>query len=386
MNYNKQIQLLKDTDQYRYLKDIKHIGNGYVEYKGRRLLNLSSNDYIGISQNKELSSEFISQLNKSNEYIFGSASSRLLSGNYNEYTKLENTIAKAYQKDCALIYNSGYHANTGVLPALTTKKDLILSDKLNHASIVDGLKQTDATVIRYKHFDYSQLDQYLEKNRNNFENVFIVSESVFSMDGDIVDIHRLIDLKRKFNCFLYIDEAHAVGAIGNLGLGVCKKENVIKDIDIVLGTFGKAIGSIGAFVVTTKSIKEILVNKSRTLIFTTGLPHINIKWTQFIFERLSTFENNRKDLLILSNKLRTIINEKVLKTIGNSYIVPIITGDNKLTLEISELLFNEGYFVSAVRPPTVPKGTSRIRLSLNSNLNIDDLQQVVKIISNKINL
>jgi len=142
MQYNNQIQLLKDTDQYRYLKDVKHIGNGYVEYKGRKLLNLSSNDYIGISQNKELSSEFISKLNTDSEYLFGSASSRLLSGNYNEYTELENSIAKAYGKETALIYNSGYHANTGVLPALTTKKDLILSDKLNHASIVDGLNKS----------------------------------------------------------------------------------------------------------------------------------------------------------------------------------------------------------------------------------------------------
>ena len=355
MQFDNQIQLLKDTDQYRYLKDIKHVSNGCVEYKGKKLLNLSSNDYIGISQNKELSSEFISKLNYDSEYLFGSASSRLLSGNYNEYTELENSIAKAYGKETALIYNSGYHANTGVLPALTTKKDLILSDKLNHASIVDGLKQSEATIIRYKHFDYNQIEQYLEKNRNSFENVFIVSESIFSMDGDIVNLQKLIELKKSFSCILYIDEAHAFGSVGKMGLGVSEQENIINDIDIILGTFGKAIGSVGAFVALNNSLKDMLINKSRTLIFTTGLPLINIKWTQFVFDRLSEFADERRKLLLLSNKLRTIINENGLKTMGESHIVPVITGDNKLTLEIAELLFNEGFYVSAVRPPTVPK-------------------------------
>jgi len=384
MQFNNQIQNLKDTDQYRYLKDIKHIGNGFIEYKGKKLLNLSSNDYIGISQNNELREEFISKTNFKNQYIFGSASSRLLSGNYNEYTDLENIIAKAYNKETALIYNSGYHANTGILPALTTKNDLILSDKLNHASIVDGLKQSDATVIRYKHFDYNQIEQYLEKNRNSFENVFIVSESIFSMDGDIVDLKKLIDLKNRFKCILYIDEAHAIGSVSVSGYGICELENKTNDIDIILGTFGKALGSVGAFVTLSKTQKEILINKSRTLIFTTGLPLINIKWTKFIFEKLPEFNNERYNLMLLSKKIRAIITEYNLKTMGESHIVPIITGDNKLTIDISKTLFDNGYYVSAVRPPTVPKGTSRIRLSLNSNIKINDLQSVIEIISNKI--
>ena len=384
MQFDKQIQFLKNTDQYRYLKDIKHIGNGYVEYKGNKLLNLSSNDYIGISQNKELTAEFISSLNNKGAFLFGSASSRLLSGNYDEYTKLENTIAKAYGKESALIFNSGYHANTGVLPAITTKNDLILSDKLNHASIVDGIKQSDATVIRYKHFDYNQIENYLTKNRNNFENVFIVSESVFSMDGDTVDLNKLIELKNKFNCYLYIDEAHAIGSIGELGLGVVEKENCIDNIDIIIGTFGKAVGSVGAFVATNNSIKEMLINKSRTLIFTTGLPLINIKWTQFVFDKLPEFLSERIKLQELSSNTRNLIVKNKLETLGDSHIIPIITGENKLTIKLAEILFNEGVYVSAVRPPTVPKGTSRIRLSLNSKLNYDELKRVIEIIADKI--
>ena len=383
MQFSNQIQFLKNTDQYRYLKDIKHIGNGYVEYKGNKLLNLSSNDYIGISQNKELAAEFISSLNNNVEFLFGSASSRLLSGNYDEYTKLENTIAKAYGKESALIYNSGYHANTGVLSAITTKKDLILSDKLNHASIVDGIKQSDATVIRYKHFDYNQIEKYLTKNRNNFENVFIVSESVFSMDGDIVDLIKLIEIKNKFNCYLYIDEAHSIGSIGKLGLGIAEKENCVNDIDIIIGTFGKAVGSVGAFVATNNYVKEMLINKSRTLIFTTGLPLINIKWTQFVFDRLSEFSNERAKLQVLSDSTRNEIEKNKLETLGNSHIVPIITGENKLTIKLAEILFNEGFYVSAVRPPTVPKGTSRIRLSLNSKLNFEEIKTVIEIIADK---
>ena len=384
IQFNNEIQHLKNTNQYRYLKDIKHIGNGYIEYNGKKLLNLASNDYIAISQNKLLLKEFFNNLDTDKEYLLGSASSRLLSGNYNEYSEFEEIISKAYNKESAIIYNSGYHANTGVLPALTTKKDLILSDKLNHASIIDGLKQSEATVIRYKHLNYNQVEEYLKKNRSNFENVFIISESVFSMDGDIADINKLVEIKKEYNCILYIDEAHAIGTFGENGLGVCELTNNISDIDIILGTFGKAFASIGAFVTLNSYLKEILINKSRTLIYTTGLPLINIKWSQFVFEKMQYLDENRKYLSLLSNKLRELIIQSGLKTVGESNIVPIIIGDNKLTIELSELLFNKGYFVSAVRPPTVPKGTSRLRLSLNSNIKMSDLQTVIDIVANKI--
>jgi 8-amino-7-oxononanoate synthase len=383
MDFKKEILNLKAKDQFRVLNNLLHTNENYVVFNGKKCLNLSSNDYLGISQNQKLLKQFFESINFSKSNLLGSASSRLLSGNYNEYFELETLIAKLYEKESALVYNSGYHANTGILPALTTKNDLILSDKLNHASIVDGLKLSEAKNIRYKHLDYSQIELYLEKNRNNFENVFIVSESVFSMDGDIADLQQLIKIKNKFNCILYIDEAHAFGVFGKTGLGISEISGNIKDIDIIVGTFGKAIASVGAFVTLSKYLKEVLVNKSRTLIYTTGLPLINILWTKFILEQIVNFKNERENLQNLSEQLkRELINNKLV-TLGASQIVPVIIGQNELTLKVSEELLNNGFYVSAVRPPTVPINTSRLRLSLNSQLNFHQLKIVVKIIAQK---
>ncbi len=379
MNYKSQIEKLKLENQYRFLKEIECVDKKHILYNGKKLINLASNDYLSISTNQVLYNEFLSQL-KLKKYKFSSSSSRLLSGNYNIYSKLESLIAKLYNKE-ALIYNSGYHANTGVLPVLSTKKDLIIADKLIHASLIDGIKLSEADFKRYKHKDYQQLDTILSKERNKYKNVFIVSESTFSMDGDNANLQKLVEIKQKFDALLYIDEAHAVGVYGKNGLGLCEEHNLINNIDIIVGTFGKALASVGAFVVLNTDAKKMLINKSRSLIYTTALPPINLEWTYFIVERLTKFDAERKKLISLNKQIINLFKLNKINIDAENQIIPIITKTNKNTLAVYDKLLDAGYFVSAIRPPTVPVNTARIRLSLKSILDINDFEKLIDIVA-----
>jgi len=377
MDYKNQIEKFKLENQYRFLKNIEAIDEKYILYKTKKLINLASNDYLGISTNNNLYDSFITKL-KQNKYKLSSTSSRLLSGNYEIYSKLEDLISKQYNKS-ALIYNSGYHANTGILPVLSTNKDLIIADKLIHASLIDGIKLSDADFKRFKHKDYQQLEIILKKERVKYKNVFIVSESIFSMDGDSADIQQLVELKQKFNTLLYIDEAHAIGVSGKNGLGICEEQNLINNIDIIVGTFGKAIASVGAFAALNQDAKEMLINKSRSLIYTTALPPINLEWTYFVLKKLNEFEKERENLKLLNKQIISLFKAKNINIDAENHIIPIITKTNENTLRIYNKLLESGYFVSAVRPPTVPVNTARIRLSLKSNLKINDFERLVNV-------
>lgn len=379
MKVLKQIEILKKENQYRFFKDISIADEKHVIYEGKTLLNLSSNDYLGIASNKVLYKKFLSSINE-HDFNLGSGSSRSLSGNFHIYSKLEQLIATAYKKDSSIIYNSGYHANTGILPALTSKKDLIIADKLVHASLIDGFKLSEAKLIRFKHKNYEQLENILQKESKNYENIFIVSESTFSMDGDNANLQKLIELKKQYNCYLYIDEAHSIGVYGKNGYGLCEEQNVITDIDFIVGTFGKALGSIGAFVALNSDFKELLINKSRSLIFTTALPPINLQWTYFIFKKLPDFSAERNHIKALNKDIKTLFAKNNIIIDADNHIIPIITKSNELTLKIQDKLMDKGLFISAVRPPTVPVNTSRLRLSLNSNITIYDLNEIPFII------
>jgi len=295
---------------------------------------------------------------------------------------LENTISSKYNGRDALVFNSGYHANIGILPSIAGKGDLILSDKLNHASIIDGILLSKADFIRYKHLDYENLISILEKKRSQYNDIFIVSESVFSMDGDIVDLNKLIEIKKKFNAYVYIDEAHAVGVFGANGLGICEEQNAINDIDLIMGTFGKALASVGAFCITHKYLKDYLINKMRSFIFTTALPPVVINWNNYIFEKLKSFESKRVYLKDLAKKFRDEIAKYKLETKGSTHIMPIIIKDNKKTLAIADELQKEGYLIFAIRPPTVPINQARLRISLSSDMEWEDIKNIPKIIKN----
>lgn len=266
----------------RTLPEVRHDGI-WIEQDGRRMLNMSSNDYLGLASDATLQDEFWQSLPE-RDRLLSASSSRLLTGNFDVHQELETLLAERFGRESALTFSSGYHLNTGILPAVADVHTLILADKLVHASLIDGIRLSSATCIRYRHQDYRQLQSLLEKHRTNFERMIIVTESVFSMDGDVAPLAELVELKKAFpNVMLYVDEAHAIGVRGKRGLGIAEEQGCLADIDFLCGTFGKALASVGAYVVCSRLMHDYLVNRMRTLIFTTALPPLNVAWTKFVF-------------------------------------------------------------------------------------------------------
>ena len=374
--FKQQLEQLRAQNQYRSIPDLVHQGR-YITRENRKMLNMSSNDYLGLASNENLRQSFLQQYGD-NFPSFTSSSSRLLTGNFPIYTDLEQLIAQRFQREGALLFNSGYHANLGILPALTTTKSLILADKLVHASMIDGIRLSQCEFFRYRHNDYEHLKNLLEKNAGKFDRTFIVTESVFSMDGDVADLNYLAQLKTPFpNTYLYVDEAHAIGVYGKNGLGIAEQANVIADIDLLVGTFGKALASMGAYVVCDQILKECLINQMRPLIFSTALPPFNVAWTHFIFERLPQFSKERTHLEQLSAFLRQEVEHRTQIMPSQTCIVPYILGENDATLAKAKDLQEQGYYCLPIRPPTVPKDTSRIRLSLTADMTMDEVKQFV---------
>ncbi len=360
-DYKKILDELKQHSRFRDLKDFEAKDEKFIYFKGKKLLNLSSNNYLNFADNKKITEEFLDFAG--NKYSFGSASARLLTGTLPVYKELEELLSGLYKKDAALLYNSGYHANVGISSALNQKGDVIFSDKLNHASIIDGMRLSDGKFFRFPHNDMEALEKLLIRERKNYKNAFIITESVFSMDGDIEDLKTIVELKKKYDCNVIVDEAHAFGIFGEKGLGVCEQLGILDDIDLIVGTFGKAIGSMGAFVVGSRVLIDFLINKSRSFIFSTALAPINIAFTKWIIEnKLSETLPKRKKML------------KIAKSFGSqSHIIPVVVGENKDTVDLCEILFHNGYFTLPIRPPTVPVGTSRLRLSLTADIEDDEL-------------
>lgn len=370
--YTRKLDIIKESGNYRILREIEH--NGFlIHADGKEMLNLSSNDYLGLSSNPRLLDEFRAETDVM-ALAYSAASSRLLSGNHQYYKMLEDDLADIYDKKAALVFNSGYHANIGILPALAGKHDLIVADKLVHASIIDGLRLSDAQMLRYRHLDYDHLRNLLLHHREEYENVFIVTESIFSMDGDVADLQQLCEIKKEFDAFLYVDEAHAIGVRGTNGLGCCEEQACTEEIDFIVGTFGKAFASMGAFVVCEQMFREYLINTQRSLIFTTALPPVNVAWTRFILNRMPDFYDLRLKLAKVSERLKSVLNEKRFETRGNSHIVPMVCGSNENSIEMANLLQENGFFALPVRYPTVPKNEARIRFSLNASIPMEDYE------------
>ena len=365
--YKRELENLKQKTHFRTIKDYGFKAGKYINWSGQNLINLSSNNYLGFADNEEITKEFLDFAGA--DYSFGSASARLLTGTLPVYKELENLLCEMFKKGGALLFNSGYHANVGISSSIASKGDVIFSDKLNHASIIDGMKLSQAKFFRYQHNDMESLERLLIRERKNFNNAIIITESVFSMDGDIADIRRLVELKKKYNCILVLDEAHAFGVFGQKGLGVCEHLGLIDEVDLIMGTFGKSVGSMGAFVTGRKVLIDYLINKARSFIFSTALPPVNIAFSKWIIENKfpHTFEK-RQRMLALGRKLGS-----------ESHIIPVIIGENDRTAEVCDILFDNGYFTLPIRPPTVPEGTSRIRLSLTTDIEERDLDKLCSI-------
>jgi 8-amino-7-oxononanoate synthase len=375
-----ELQELKEKSNLRKLPAITHEGRNVI-VDGQRMLNLSSNDYLGLANDRKLRQEFRESLT-TETFMPTSSSSRLLTGNFGIYDRLEQQLADSFGTEAALTFNSGYHANTGILPAVSNTHTLILADKLVHASLIDGIRLSAAKCIRYRHNEYNQLERLLQVNHSEYERIIVVTESIFSMDGDEADLRKLVRLKKQYpNVLLYVDEAHAFGVRGQRGLGCAEEQDCINDIDFLVGTFGKALASAGAYIVCRKVIREYLINKMRTFIFTTALPPVTVQWTSFMLERLAGFQQRRETLRFLSNQLREALKNKGYDCPSTSHIVPLITGESCVAIRKAEELQRKGFYALPVRPPTVPEGTSRIRFSLTAEIRESEMEKLINEIS-----
>ena len=374
--YASQLETLAHNGNLRRLPEMEPQGL-YLVRDGVSMLNLSSNDYLGLADNVALKSEFLQTLDPQT-CRFSSTSSRLLTGNYPAYTRLEKRLAQLYGAESALVFNSGYHANSGILPAVTDSRSLILADKLVHASIVDGIGLSKARCVRYRHNNYEQLERLVAENADQYERIFIVTESIFSMDGDESDLPRLVSLKRQYpQVYLYLDEAHAFGVRGELGLGCAEEQGVVGDIDFLVGTFGKATASMGAFVICSETMKQYLVNTMRPLIFTTALPPVNLEWTLFIVNKICDMQERREHLAQIGRRVREALNPLNGGIVSSSHIIPYVLGESERAAEVALRLQHEGFYLLPVRPPTVPRGTSRLRISLNAECSDSDIDRLI---------
>lgn len=371
---------LKNNGQFRIIPNIELKYDRKIIIDGKEYINFASNDYLGISTKDELRTEF---LENSDNLLFSSASARLLTGSYPQFSSLEKTLAGIFNKEAALIFNTGYQANLGVVSSLTGKDDVVFSDKLNHASIIDGMQLSKGTFYRYRHCDYDNLEKLLKEKRHNFKRAMIISESVFSMDGDIVNIDKLIELKKEYDCLLMIDEAHAFCCYGNGISGMTSG----KDVDIITATLGKAVGSFGAFCVSSEEIIEYLINKARSFIFSTSIPPINIAWSDWLLNTKRDYIINQKNKLeLLVKAVHALLKLRGIITPSISHIIPIVIGDNEKTLFVSEKLKAMGFYIPAIRPPTVPDGTSRLRISLTADSMLDEFEEVLDIVNSIVHI
>ena len=401
------LQTLKKNELYRQIPALAHDGR-YVVYQGKRLLNIASNDYLGLGSDGRLQRAFFEQMDQLADTHYpkmSATSSRLLTGDDTQLQALELEMQAWYQtavgqQDASnspsnlsrpksvLVFNSGYHANIGILPALTALpiKTLVLADKLVHASIIDGLRLSQNKTVgyrRYRHNDYAHLARLIEQADDDIRRIIIVTESVFSMDGDRADLQQLVQIKAQdARIELYVDEAHAIGVLGKTGLGLAEETQTLGQIDYLVGTFGKAFASVGAYIMCDETIKRWLVNHMRSLIFSTALPPINHAWTRFVLAKMPSLTPARTHLALLSTELSEAIALKYSTSAPSSAytspIVPYILGDNARTLAKAQQLQAAGFYALPIRPPTVPANSARIRLVMNAKLTYDDCERLIQ--------
>lgn len=370
-SYSEILQTLKSDGTFRRIPQDR-FGEDYK-------LNLSSNDYLGLGASHDVYFERFAK--DYPDVSFTSSASRLLGHDQKMHRKLESRLENLYGKP-ALLFNSGYHANTGAVTALATPSTLFVCDKLVHASIIDGLKIAGASYKRFPHNDITKLRRILEMDSADFNNVIVVVEAIYSMDGDETPLNEIIKLKKEWaNLMVYLDEAHSFGVRGKYGLGLASELGVTDNIDLLIGTFGKAAASMGAFAIASQDIIDLLINRARSFIFSTALPPANVAWTDMmldiILERNDLREQLKETSEYFRNRLLEITGQSNPST---SQIIPLMVGDAQKAVAISEKLKEAGYIALPIRRPTVPPGGERIRFSLHADIMPKDLDKVFDVI------
>lgn len=369
---------LAAAGRLRRLRTFGRAEAGRTVAAGRVLVDFSSNDYLGLSRHPELIRRAAAW---AEEWGAGSRASRLVRGNLPPFETVETKLAAGKGTEAALVFTSGWQANAAVLPALLDARvlgaePLVFSDRLNHASIHHGCRAAGAAQIRYRHNDLRHLEDLLQRHGGSDAPKFILTETVFSMDGDRADLPALTALADRHGAFLYLDEAHATGVLGRQGFGLAAGATDDR-ASLVMGTFSKALGGFGAYVACSRRLREFLINRCSGLIYSTGLPPAVLGTMDAALDLVPTLEAERRHLLGLAERLRARFHEAGLDTgASTTQIVPVMLGDEERALEAARALEEAGLLGVAIRPPTVPPGTSRIRLALSAAHTVEEVDRL----------
>ncbi len=345
----------------RSLKALDTRGPGEIVQQGTRYVDFSSNDYLGLSRHPRIIEAARQALETCG---VGTGASRLLSGDLMLHHQLEEETALFKQKESALVFNSGYQANVGIIPAFAGKNDAVFSDSLCHASQIDGVILSRAAKFPFRHNDMEHLEDLLKRERSKFGQALILTETIFSMDGDRARLRELVELKERYNCMLMVDEAHATGVFGHEGRGVVHMEGLTEQVDLVMGTFSKALGGFGAYLASSRKVTDYLVNAARSFIFSTALPGCIIAANLAALDVCRSEPWRGPALLDRARKFRAALSEKGWSVSGESQIIPVMIGESTTALRYAAVLLNKGFRALPIRPPTVPEGTARFRFSL----------------------
>jgi 8-amino-7-oxononanoate synthase len=372
----KELRQIKEAGLYRRLRRVENKQGPTLVIDGREVINLSSNNYLGIASHPHIAAAAKEAIDR---YGCGSGASRLISGNMALHDELENQLADFKQTEAALVFNSGFQANIGVISTLVGEGDAILSDSLNHASIIDGCRLSRAKTLVYTHGDLNQLEAAL-KQAAHFRRRLIVSESIFSMDGDEAPLMGIVELAEKHGAMIMVDEAHATGILGTHGAGLVQKLGIGRRVLVQMGTLGKALGGFGAYIAGSRELRDLLINRCRSFIFTTSLPPAVIAMAIAAIE-LVRREPERREALQQNCRhfCQGLMRLGYPLSQTESPILPLMIGDPARCMAFSERLLEEGVLAQGIRPPTVPQGTSRLRITLMATHTNEQIDRAIEV-------
>lgn len=362
---------------HRFLREVSTAQSPSITMDGREVLLFCSNNYLGLADDPRL---IAASVEATRQHGTSAVSSRLISGHMSAHAELEANIARWKQREAALVFSTGFQANIGLITSLVGPDDIVISDELNHASIIDGCRLSRAKTLVYRHNDLEHLQEQLVAARGA-RRVLVITESIFSMDGDRAPLTQIVNLAKSEGAWVAVDEAHAAGLFGPDGAGVVAELGLHDQVDAVVGTLGKALGSFGAYVSGSTRLVDLLINRARSFIFTTALPPSAVAAANAAIEICRTEPERRARVLANAQTLGNSLRAAGLN-VGpiESQIVPILVGEADATVALAKRLLEKGVYVAAIRPPTVPAGTSRLRLSLmatHSDQQINDAREAI---------
>ncbi|MBN1515932.1 8-amino-7-oxononanoate synthase [Candidatus Sumerlaeota bacterium] len=376
-SFEHEMNAIREKGLLRSLRSLPATG-GKFQWQDRELLNFSSNDYLDLANDERLKQAGREALER---WGGGATASRLMSGTLDLHTELEARLAAVTGQETALVFGSGFLTNLGLLSALTGKDDAIFADKLNHASLVDGARFSEARMIRYHHLKLDNLEKMLRETECAGRR-WIASDSIFSMDGDLADVAGLQRLAQASGATLLLDEAHAVGILGERGGGLCRISGQPVVPAITVGTFSKALGSYGGFAACSHEIRDFLINRARPFIYSTALPPVCAACALRALQIIEEEPGLGAELLRRAEFMKDALRAQGLEVMSSaSQIIPIFVGDNEQAVALADRLLDQGILATAIRPPTVPPGTARIRLSVTLAHSEQDLSRAAEVIA-----